>query len=137
MERSAIDESTTPLDHQEPDLTGFHVPNHCIVVRPLHLEGKTKGGLLLAGKTHHDIAYLMNVCKVLKIGERAYKQEIFNESGPWCKEGDYVLIPRLGGQKIKFQGTPITMISCDKILAVLDDPNSVDPNFAISTEGGL
>lgn len=135
MELSITNQETTSVNDADPDLSGFSVPNHCIVVRPLHVEGKTKGGVILTGKTHHDLSYLMNVCKVLKLGDRAYKQELFEETGPWCKPGDYVLIPRLGGQKIKYQGTPITLISCDKILAVVDDPSSVDPNFNISTDG--
>lgn len=137
MELSKINTETTSINDPDPDLSGFHVPNHTVILRPLHVEGKTKGGVILASKTHHDISYLMNICKVLKLGDRAYKQDLFSESGPWCKEGDYVLIPRLGGQKIKYQGTPITMIACDKILAVIDDPSSVDPNFNISTEGKL
>ena len=100
MELSYTNSETTAVEDPDPDLTGFRVPNHCIVIRPLHVEGKTKGGVILASKTHHDLAYLMNVCKVLKLGDRAYKQEMFDETGPWVKPGDFVLIPRLGGQKI-------------------------------------
>ena len=124
-------DETTSVEDKDPDLSGFHVPNHTIIVRQLHIEGKTKGGLMLAGKTHHDISYLMNICKVLKLGDRAYKQEMFDESGPWCEPGNFVLIPKLGGQKVRYQGVPITMISCDQILAVLDDPTDIDPHFNI------
>lgn len=130
-ELSKTNDDTTSINDPDPDLKGFNVPNHTIIVRPLHISGETKGGLKLASKTHHDMSYLMNICKVLKLGDRAYKQEIFEESGPWCKVGDYVLIPKLGGQKVKFKGTPITMISCDQILAVLDNPADIDPYFNI------
>jgi co-chaperonin GroES (HSP10) len=122
-------EETTELNHKDPDVSGFHVPGHNLVLRPIHIEGKTKGGIILADKTQHDIAYLMNVCKVLKIGKTAYTQEMFKDTGPWCKVGDYVLIPRISGQKIKWQGTPLTLLGCDKILAVLDNPRDIDPNF--------
>lgn len=128
---------TTAINDPDPDLSKFKITGHQLLVRPLHVEGKTKGGLLLASKTQHDISYLMNVCKVLALGPRAYVQDIFEDTGPWCKAGDYVLIPRLGGQKIKLQGIPVTLISCDKVLAVLDDPADVDPNFNISTDSKL
>jgi co-chaperonin GroES (HSP10) len=76
----------------------------------------------------------MNVCKVLAVGPTAYTQERFETTGPWCKPGDYVLIPRLGGMKLKYKGTPLTLISCDKVLVKLDDPKDVDSHFNISTE---
>ncbi len=134
---SILNAETTDVNDPDPDLTGFRITGHKLLVRPLHVQGKTKGGLILASQTQHDLSYLMNVCKVLALGPRAYKQEIFEETGPWCKVGDYVLIPRLGGQKIKLKGVPLTLISCDLILAVLDNPADVDPNFNISTEGRL
>jgi co-chaperonin GroES (HSP10) len=135
QELSFTNDETTDLSHPDPDLTGFRITGHKLLLRPLHIEGKTKGGLLLASKTQHDLSYLMNICKVLAVGPRAYKQDIFEETGPWCGVGDFVLIPRLGGQKIKLKGVPLTMISCDQVLAVLDNPADVDPNFNISTEG--
>jgi co-chaperonin GroES (HSP10) len=136
-ELSKLSTDSTTVDTPDPDLTGFNITGHKLLLRPLHVEGKTKGGLLLAQKTQHDLSYLMNVCKVLAVGPRAYKQEMFNDTGPWCDVGDYVLIPRLGGQKIKLKGVPLTMISCDQVMAVIDDPADVDPNFNISTGGKL
>lgn len=132
-----INDDTTSIEDEDPDITGFNITGHRLLLRPLHIEGKTKGGVLLATKTQHDLSYLMNVCKVLALGPRAYKQDMFEDTGPWCQPGDYVLIPRLSGQKIKFKGVPLTMISCDQILAVLDNPKDVDPNFNISTDGRM
>lgn len=124
---------STNVDDPDPDIKGFNITGHNLVLRPLHVEGKTKGGIILASKTQQDIQYLMNVCKVLKLGPRAYVQDMFKETGPWCKEGDFVLIPKIGGQKILFKGTPLTIIPCDRVIAVLDNPKDVDPNFNIST----
>ncbi len=137
MDLSSINDESTPIDSSDPDLSGFHIMNHCIVLRPVHVEGKTQGGVILASKTHQDISYLTNVCKVLKLGSKAYTQDMFDDTGPWCKEGDFVLIPRLGGQKIKYQGVPLTLLSCDKVLAVLDDPKILDNTYNISTEGRM
>ena len=136
IQSSYLSTETTSVQEEDPDISGFRITGHKLLLRPLHVEGITKGGLHIASKTMHDISYLMNICKVLDVGPRAYKQEIFNETGPWCKQGDFVLIPRLGGQKIKLKGVPLTLISCDQVLAVLDDPSDIDTHFNIATESG-
>ena len=136
QELSTISENSTSINDPDPDISGFRITGHNLVLKPLHVEGKTKGGLIIPGKTHKDLQYLMNVCKVLDLGPRAYIQDKFKQDGklvPWCKKGDFVLIPKIGGQKILFKGIPITIISCDLVIAVLDDPASVDPNFNIAT----
>lgn len=131
---SNINDETTDINDKDPDLKGFNITGHNILLRPLHVSGKTSGGVFLASKTQHDISYLMNVCKVLAVGPTAYTQERFENTGSWCKPGDYVLIPRLGGMKLKFKGIPLTLISCDKVLALIEDPKDVDSHFNISTE---
>lgn len=131
---SNANEESTSITDPDPDITGFRLTGHTLLLRPVHVEGKTKGGLMLAARTQHDISYLMNVCKVLDVGPTAYTQEKFEKTGPWCKKGDYVLIPRLEGQKIKFKGTPLTIIACDRIIALVDDPADLDPMFNISTD---
>jgi co-chaperonin GroES (HSP10) len=131
---SHANSETTSWDTPDPDITGFEITGHRLLLRPVHVEGKTKSGLILAKKTQHDLSYLMNVCKVLKVGPTAYTQEMFEKTGPWCKVGDFVMIPKLGGQKIKFKGVPLTMISCDQVLAIIEKPEDVDCSFNISTE---
>ncbi len=130
---SIVEEEVTDKDIDEPDLKGLRIPNHCILLRPIRVDKKTKSGVLLPSDTHSDISYLTNICKVLKLGERAYKQEMFAESGPWCKEGDFVVIGKFEGQKIKFKGIPMTLVSCDRIIAILDNPEDIDPIYNIGT----
>lgn len=131
MEMSTNSEEATSIGDPDPDLSDFHITGHNIIVRPLLVESKTKGGILLTDSLTKDVNYLMNVCKVLKLGPRAYVQDMFEETGPWCKEGDYVLIPKIGGQKMKYKGVPVTIISCDRVIAVLEDPSTIDPNYNI------
>jgi len=131
MEFDTLNTETTAHNLPDPDLSGFIVPNSKIVVRPCHVEGVTDKGLILTGKTSHDIEYLMNVGKVLKLGQSAYKQEMFKETGPWCKVGDFIMLPRLEGQRFKWKGIPLIMIICDRVQAVVDDPKHIDPHFNI------
>lgn len=129
--QSILSEATTPVDTADPDLSTFKVCGWQVVLRPLHIENKTKGGILLTNSLQDDAQCLMNVCKVLKMGSQCYTQEGF-QGERWCEVGDYVLIPKLTGQKISFKGYPITIVNCDRIIAVLEDPRDIDPNFNLT-----
>lgn len=128
---SKINSDKSSNKEKDPDITGFKITGHNLLVRPIQVEGKTKSGLILTDSTREDIAYLMNICKVLDVGPTAYTQSCFEKSGPWCKKGDYVLIPKTSGQKIMFKGFPLTLVSCDKVLAVVEDPTTIDVNYNI------
>ena len=52
-----------------PDIPGYHV-----LVRPISVKTKTKGGIYLPDSTKDDIAYLTTVGKVLKIGDHHIKE---------------------------------------------------------------
>lgn len=129
---SILNTETTPHDSKDPDLTEFDIKGWNLVVRPVHVEGKTKGGIILTDKTQGDASYLMNVGKVLKMGTQCFTQEDIFNGERWCEVGDYVLIPKLTGQKVKYKGVPLTIISCDRIIATIKDPKDIDPNFNIT-----
>jgi hypothetical protein len=94
MEKS-IDNSRWITDEKEvkidmnslPELPGFHV-----LVQPVSIKKKTKGGIILPDKVKDDIAYLTTVGKVLKLGDLAYQDTEKFPNGQWCTSGDYVLL---------------------------------------------
>ena len=51
-----------------PELPGFHV-----LVRPVSVKSKTKGGIFIPDSTKDDMSYLTTVGKVIVLGELAYK----------------------------------------------------------------
>jgi co-chaperonin GroES (HSP10) len=105
-----------------PEPTGFR-----IVLFPLRLEGKTKGGVLLTDDTITESQITTNICKVLKIGPSAYKDKERFPDGPWCKQDDWVLITRYAGSRIKIDGGELRIINDDEVLAVVDDPRDILP----------
>ena len=105
-----------------PEPTGFR-----IVLFPLKLEGKTKGGVLLTDETIEESQITTNICKVLKIGPSAYKDKERFPDGPWCKQDDWVLITRYAGSRIKIDGGELRIINDDEVLAVVDDPRDILP----------
>lgn len=63
---------------------------------------------------------------VIAQGPNCYKGKQFERSGPWCRVGDWVLIPRQGGRQISYQGIPIQIIHQTGIWMVLEDPEHVE-----------
>ena len=59
---------------------------------------------------------------VLKAGPEAYKDEAKFTSGPWCKEGDFVLVRAYSGTRFKIHGKEFRLINDDQVEAVVDDP---------------
>ena len=55
------------------------------------------------------------------------KDETKFPSGPWCKEGDWVLITRYSGSRMRIDGGELRIITDDEILAVVDDPRDILP----------
>ena len=98
-----------------------------MVLFPLKLQGKTKGGVLLTDDTVTESQVTTNICKVLKMGPECYKDKEKFPSGPWCKEGDWGLITRYAGSRIRIDGGELRIINDDEILAVVDDPRDILP----------
>mgnify|MGYP003116537630 FL=1 len=105
-----------------PQPTGFRM-----VLYPLKLESKTSGGLHLTDDTVEQSQIATNVCKVLRMGPSCYKDKERFPDGPWCKEGNWVLITRYAGSRIKIDGGELRIVNDDEILAVIDDPRDILP----------
>lgn len=58
-------------------------------------------------------------------GSDAYKGDRFQHSGPWCKVGDWVVIPRAEGRQVNYRGRSMHLLPDDKILMVVEDPKYV------------
>ena len=98
-----------------------------IVLFPLKLKGKTKGGVILTDETVEESQITTNICKVLKTGSLCYKDKERYPDGPWCKEGDWFIITRYAGSRVKIDGGELRIINEDEILAVVDDPRDILP----------
>ena len=105
-----------------PTPTGFRM-----VLYPLKLESKTTAGLHPTDETVEQSQITTNVCKVLKLGPDCFLDKSRFPNGPWCKEGDWVLITRYSGARIKIEGGELRIVNDDEILAVIDDPRDILP----------
>tara|TARA_X000001388_G_scaffold77596_1_gene79301 strand:- start:610 stop:1026 length:417 start_codon:yes stop_codon:yes gene_type:complete len=116
---------------QDPEVLP-HIPGFHILVRPISIKEKTKGGLLLPDSVRDDIAYLTTVGKVLVIGDDAYVDEDKFPNGPWCEAGDYVCYGKHTGQKFFYKGIKLLLLYDDQISMVVEDPKDLDPTYNLT-----
>lgn len=62
---------------------------------------------------------------VLRMGPDAYKDTAKFPSGPWCKEGDFILVRTYTGTRFKIFGKEFRMINDDQVECVVQDPRGI------------
>ena len=66
-----------------------------------------------------------HVLFVLKVGPDAYKDEKKFPSGPWCKEGDFILCRAYAGTRFTIFGEEFRLLNDDQVDGVIEDPRGV------------
>ena len=122
-----IENEDKPDPEVLPSLPGYH-----ILVRPVSVKSKTKGGLLLPDSVKDDVAYLTTVGKVLSVGDLAYKDEDKFPNGKWCDVGDYVCYARHAGQKLYYKGVRLLLLFDDQVMMKVDEPTNLDMTYNLS-----
>jgi co-chaperonin GroES (HSP10) len=89
------------------------------------VEEKTEGGIFKADITKQYEELTTPVLFVLKVGPDAYKDEKRFPSGPWCKEGDFILTRPMAGSRVKIHGREFRLINDDSVEAVVEDPRGI------------
>lgn len=62
---------------------------------------------------------------VLKFGPDAYKDDAKFPTGPYCKEGDFVITRPYAGTRIKIHGKEFRLINDDMVDGTVDDPRGI------------
>ncbi len=88
-------------------------------------EEKTDGGILLPEDMRKREEAASMVGMVLKIGPDAYKDTERFPNGPWCKEGDFILMRSYSGTRIEIHGQEFRVINDDSVEAVVEDPRGI------------
>lgn len=89
------------------------------------IETKTKGGIILPDERKDAENVASVVAYVAAMGSDCYS-DASRFTAPWCKVGDWVLIAKYGGSRIKVEDTECRIVNDDNILAVIPDPNTVE-----------
>lgn len=101
-----------------------------IYVRPEELktitqEDGTEVTLYLPDTVRAEDKYSSVSALVCGIGPEAYQGEKFERSGPWCKVGDWILIPRYESTMVSYRGVAMALLPDDRVMAVISGPEDV------------
>jgi len=104
-----------------PEPTGWRIM--CVVPEVKDTFDGT--GIIKSHDIMHAEQQTSHVLFVLKLGPDAYKDKKKFPSGPWCKEGDFVIARAYAGTRFKVFGREFRLLPDDGIDAVIEDPRGV------------
>jgi len=106
--------------NQLPDPRGYKI----LIALP-DPEKAFDGGILKHNKTLYEEEIGSIVGFVLKMGPDCYNDERRFPSGPFCKEGDWILMRSYSGTRFKVHGKEFRLINDDSVEAVIEDPRGI------------
>ena len=104
------------------------LPEPCgwrLLVLPFTPKEKTSGGIIIAQESLDKARIATNCGYVLKMGPLCYKDKNKFETGPWCKEKDWVIFARYAGSRLPIEGGEVRLLNDDEVLGTIKDPESV------------
>ena len=119
-ENGEVPESAEDKAKQLPKPAGYHIL--CAVPE---VEEEFENGLIKSSQTVYTEEMLTTVLFVVALGPDAYKDPKKFPSGPWCKQGDFVLVRPNAGSRLVIHGKDFRLINDDTIEAVVDDPRGI------------
>ncbi|NRA75054.1 MAG: co-chaperone GroES [Planctomycetes bacterium] len=105
---------------QLPSPSGFRL----LIALP-DVEETTEGGLYIPEERRYAESVASVVGFVLSTGPDAYADEKRFPNGPWCKEGDWIVMRAYSGTRLRIHGKEFRIINDDSIEAVVQDPRGV------------
>ena len=104
------------------------IPNpvgYRMLVRPWSGQAKTKGGVILADETQDKIQMTTVVGLVVKMGDLCYKDKDKFPTGPWVKEGQFVIYGRYSGSRFQTKFGEHRILNDDEIIGTIKMPEDI------------
>jgi co-chaperonin GroES (HSP10) len=89
------------------------------------VEEEYEGGLIKAEDTKKVEEQTTVVLFIVKMGDLCYADKDRFPTGPWCKEGDFVLTRPYSGTRVVIHGREFRVIHDDTVEAVVQDPRGI------------
>jgi len=115
-----IDKSAQEKATQIPTPAGYKI----LCALP-EMDEAYESGIIKADQTKKFEEALATVYFVVKLGPDCYTDKERYPSGPWCKEGDFVLVRPSSGTRIKIHGREFRVINEDTVEGVVQDPRGI------------
>lgn len=82
-------------------------------------------GLIKADETMRNEETLTTVLFVVELGPDCYKDTTKFPTGPWCKQGDFILVRPYAGSRLVIHGREFRIINDDSVEGIVDDPRGI------------
>ena len=96
-----------------------------MLVRPYSGPKKTKGGIIYTDATQETIQMTTVVGLVVSLGDLCYKDKDKFPSGPWCKEGQFVVYGRYSGSRFQTKFGEHRILNDDEIIGTIKMPEDI------------
>ena len=97
----------------------------CVVPEVDEKIAGTSLDLVRDAATMRQEEHATTVLFVLRVGPDAYKDTEKFPGGPWCKEGDFVLVRTYSGTRFKIFGKEFRVLNDDQVECVVADPRGI------------
>ena len=121
-----VNETTVLPESAEDKAKQLPVPQgYRMLVGIPNAEKEYSSGIIKADDTLRMEEVLSTVFFVIKMGPDCYKDTNKFPTGPWCKEGDFILARPNTGTRLKIHGREFRIINDDSVEAVVEDPRGI------------
>jgi co-chaperonin GroES (HSP10) len=117
---AVLDKSQEEKASQLPKPSGYRIL--CAIP---DIEKEYESGIIKADTTIQAEETLTTVLFVVSLGPDCYKDKTRFPSGPWCKEGDFVLTRPYAGSRLVIHGREFRLINDDSVEAIAEDPRGI------------
>ena len=120
IEEQLPEELAVPIAKQLPEPSGYRI----LIALP-EADEKTEGGIIKAASLVERES-VGSICGfVMKLGPDAYNDKRRFPNGPYCEEGDWILMRSYTGTRFLVHGKEFRLINDDSVEAVVQDPRGV------------
>ena len=116
-----LDKEAEEKGRQLPDPVGYHI----LCAIPEAEKNFDGSEIIKSDDTMRVEEVLTTVLFVVKVGPECYTDKTSFPNGPWCKQGDFILVRPNSGSRLLIHGREFRLINDDVVEAVVQDPRGI------------
>jgi hypothetical protein len=116
-----LDKEAEEKGRQLPDPVGYHI----LCAIPEAEKNFDGSEIIKSDDTMRVEEVLTTVLFVVKVGPECYTDKTRFPNGPWCKQGDLILVRPNSGSRLLIHGREFRLINDDVVEAVVQDPRGI------------
>ena len=121
---AVLDTSPEDKASQLPNPSGYRIL--CAIPE---VEKEFESGIAKPDSLIRTDELLTTVLFVVKLGPDCYNDNERFPTGPWCKQGDFILVRPNAGTRLVIHGKEFRIINDDSVEAVVEDPRGISRKF--------